>query len=103
METILTSYTQYCAFCGKPTENEHHLLFGKGIRPLAEEDGIKLPICVRCHTAGNVKERIHDNVMAEKLSKICGQLAWEKRKVSEGISEEKARELFRYRYGRSYL
>ena len=75
----------------------------RGIRPLAEDDGIKLPVCVRCHTSGNVTERIHDNVMAEKLSKICGQLAWEKRKVAEGFTEEKARELFRYRYGRSYL
>lgn len=103
METILTTYTQYCAFCGRPTENEHHLLFGKGIRPLAEDDGIKLPICARCHTMGNVAERIHDNVMAEKLSKICGQLAWEKHKVSMGHTEAEARELFRCRYGRSYL
>lgn len=102
-KSILTEYTQYCSFCGTPCYSEHHLLFGKGIRPLAEADGIKLPACGKCHTSGNIAERIHDNPMAEKLSKICGQLAWEKRKVSEGHTEEDARELFRKRYGRSYL
>lgn len=103
MESILTKYTQYCAFCGQPTYDEHHLLFGKGIRPLAEADGIKLPACKKCHTLGIIAERIHDNPMAEKLSKMCGQLAWEKRKVAEGCTEDEAREWFRKRYGRSYL
>lgn len=90
-------------FCGKPCFSEHHLLFGTGIRPLAEQDGIKAPICEQCHTSGKVIERIHDNPMAEKLSKIAGQLAFEKRKCAEGFSEDDAREIFRKRYGRSYL
>ena len=90
-------------FCGKPCYSEHHLLFGTGIRPLAEEDGIKVPICEQCHTSGKVSERIHDNSMAEKLSKIAGQLAFEKRKCAEGMTEDDAREAFRKRYGGSYL
>ena len=100
---IVTKYNNYCAFCGRPTEEEHHLLFGMGIRELAEKDGIKLPICSYCHTLNPATQRIHDNVVAEKLSKIAGQLAWEKHCVASGKTEDDARRLFQQRYGRSYL
>ena len=50
-----------------------------------------------------VAQRVHDNTTAEKLSKIAGQLAWEKHCVASGHTEDEARELFRKRYGRSYL
>lgn len=62
---------------------------------MAEEDGIKVPSCNRCHNIGMVKERIHDNPMAEKLSKMLGQAIYEK--------EIGTREDFRKRYGKSYL
>lgn len=100
---IVTKYNKNCAFCGRPCETEHHLLFGGSIRRIAEEDGIKLPACDWCHTLNAVKDRIHDNPMAEKLSKIAGQLAWEKHDVAQGYTEEEARERFRKRYGQSYL
>lgn len=104
MKSILTKYTGYCMFCGKPTTIPHHFLFGKGIRGLAEEDGVKGPICSNCHTTGwPVYSRIHDNPMAMKLSKMVGQLAWEKHKVASGMTEDDAREAFRKRYGVSYL
>jgi hypothetical protein len=103
MKSILTEYTDYCLFCGRPTTATHHLLFGRGIRPLADRDGLTIPICDDCHNMGDKLERIHDNPMAEKMSKIIGQLAYEKRKVSEGMTEEQARESFRKRYSNSYL
>lgn len=92
---IVTSYNGICFFCGDTAECEHHLLFGKGIRPLAEEDGLKIPSCNRCHNFGILIERIHDNPMAEKLSKMLGQAIYEK--------EIGTREDFRKRYGKSYL
>ena len=100
---ILTEYEHNCMFCGRPTEYEHHFLFGNGLRPLAEADGIKGPCCDNCHTQNQVKNRIHDNPMAERLSKIAGQLAWEKHTMAGGMSEPEAREAFRKRYGRSFL
>ena len=103
MKSILTEYTDYCLFCGRPTTATHHLLFGRGIRPLADRDGLTIPICDGCHNMGDKLERIHDNPMAEKMSKIIGQLAYEKRKVYEGMTEEQARESFRKRYSNSYL
>lgn len=94
MKSIVTKYPDICIFCGAPAECEHHLLFGIGIRPLAEEDGIKVPSCNKCHNMGSISERVHENPMAEKLSKMLGQAIYEKYHT---------REEFRKRYGQSYL
>ena len=95
MKSIVTEYRKNCIFCGRPTEEEHHLLFGTSARRLAEEDGLKVPCCSGCHTANRVRERIHDNPMAEKLSKMLGQAMYEAKIGS--------REEFRERYGVSYF
>ena len=95
MKSLLTEYENICFFCGKPADFEHHLLFGNGRRKLAEQDGLKVPICNNCHTIGQLTRRIHDNSMAEKLSKMLGQSFYE--------SKLGTREEFRKRYGKSYL
>lgn len=93
--SIVTKYTENCAFCGKPSNNEHHLLFGHGKRELAEEDGLKVPVCPGCHTMNENIRKLHGNSMAEKLSKMLGQAMYE---AKIGTREE-----FRKRYGESYL
>lgn len=103
MKSIITKYTKNCMLCGTPTTTEHHFLFGSGTRPLADEDGVKGPVCSKCHNIGKIPERIHDNSAAEALSKMVGQLAWEKHQVAAGMTEDEAREAFRRRYGMSYL
>lgn len=127
MKSIVTEYTDVCFFCGRPAEGEHHLIFGSAGRELSEKDGLKVPVCNNCHNMGQVSMRIHDNPMAEKLSKMLGQAIWEKEqilqkeaetakdlayefgKVDFNIGGEKrkaaqtAREGFRKRYGKSYL
>ena len=101
---IVTDYPNICIFCGGYAEEEHHLLFGHGLRPLADTAGIKVVTCRKCHTgATKVQERLHDNSIAEKLSKIAGQLAWEKHDVAQGHTEEESRTRYRNRYGVSYL
>ena len=97
MQSIVTKYTQFCALCGKPTTEEHHLVFGISERDLAEQDGLKIGICSQCHLFHK------NNPIACKMSKMMGQLAFEKRKCAEGATEDEAREMFRKRYGRSYL
>lgn len=54
--------------------------------------------------SGGIRQ-IHNNSAAEKLSKIAGQLAWEKEYYHKlyGYENDPAREAFRKRYGRSYL
>lgn len=95
MKSIVTEYTGVCFYCGQPAECQHHLIFGRGLRNLAEEDGLKVPSCNKHHNTGRIDERIHGNPMAEKLSKMLGQLVYEK--------EIGTREDFRKRYKKSYL
>lgn len=92
---IVTEYKDICFFCGAAAECEHHLLFGSGTRQLADKDGLKVPSCNKCHNMGQINERIHENPMAEKLSKMLGQAIYE--------SKIGTREEFRRRYGKSYL
>ena len=94
-KSIVTTDDYACFFCGRPADCEHHLLFGKGIRDLAEEDGLKVPVCNNCHTIGTLSGRVHDNSKAEQLSKMLGQAIFEN-KIG-------TREQFMKRYGRSYL
>ena len=98
-------YAMYCFFCGTPSiHGEHHFLFGRGIKNLAEEDGIKAHTCDRCHVCGNKLERVHDNPMAEKLSKMFGQAIYERNVIASGEVKtiDAAREMFRKRYGQCY-
>ena len=95
MDSIVTEYKQICFFCGRPAECEHHLVFGLSGRDLSEKDGLKVPSCNKCHNMGEVVRRIHDNPMAEKLSKMLGQAIYE--------GKIGTREEFIKRYGKSYL
>lgn len=114
MKSIVTEHDTICFICGRTAEAEHHLIFGTAGRELSEKDGLKVPICNNCHNMGNVARRIHGNPMAERMSKIIGQLAWEKDYLLAdvtGVCDEddekraarQAREEFRKRYGVSYL
>lgn len=86
---IVTDYPEICFICGRPSEAEHHLVFGTAGRELSEKDGLKVPVCNNCHNMGEILMRIHGNPMAERMSKIIGQLAWEKE-----YALQKADELF---------
>lgn len=103
MKSILTDNMDYCFFCGKPAECRHHLIFGSANRQKADEDGLIVPACNKCHNMGSTIERVHDNPMAEKMSKMMGQMAWEQARILEGIPYGTAREMFRQRYKISYL
>ena len=111
MKSIVTEYTNISAFSQNRRECDHHLIFGSGLRELADEDGLTIPLTHKEHNLGKDTEKIHENQAAEKLSKMAGQLAYEKeyyRKALETLGEiekgsDPAREMFRERYGISYL
>lgn len=111
MGNVVTRYTEVSAFSARPRECNHHLVFGSGLRKLAEEDGLILPLTNYEHNIGSISERIHGNIAAEKLSKMLGQVAFEKefyRKALESLQEvgggaDPARDVFMKRYGISYL
>ena len=104
-KSIGTEYEDICAICGKPKECTHHLCFGPD-RAKADEDCLTIPLCHKHHNVGIASNKIHENTAAEALSKMVGQLAWEKdyyrRKLPETDTDE-AREAFRSRYGHSFL
>ena len=87
MNSIITEYTEFCLICGTPSTDPHHCLSGSD-RIHADEDGLVIPVCRACHRF------IHDNPKALTMSKIIGQLAYER---------EHTREEFRARYRHSYL
>jgi len=106
MKSVVTEFTEICAICGKPAECEHHLIFGTGMRRLCDEDHIVLPMCNDCHNMSDrLTSRIHDNPMAESLSKMLGQMAWEKEFYKQLSKQDVdiARITFMKRYGKSYL
>lgn len=51
-----------CEICGKRMASEtHHLIYGKGIRNLCDDDSIILELCQECH------KEIHYNATAGHL------------------------------------
>lgn len=94
---MITKYEQYCALCGKPATDKHHLIEGHGYRQLADTDGLIIPICRTCH------DKVHLTPVAMRLGQIAGQLEFEKQQVAEGVSVDDAREIFRARYNKSFL
>ena len=93
---MITNYTEYCIICGRPKTDDHHLVFGRGRRKLASQDDLLIPLCREHH------DFIHKGE-CQTLSKIIGQLLYERDKCAEGYAVDAARESFRLRYGESYL
>lgn len=110
-KSIITNYDKISTFSGLPAECEHHCIFGNGLRELAEEDGLKIYLlnCEHNMSSKGTINQIHGNPAAEKLSKMLGQIAWEKKFIANRYGlpfddiEEEAREAFRDRYGQSWL
>ena len=102
MDSIVTKFEGICAITGKRATCKHHLVFGRGFRKLADEDGLWIPLIDEVHDMG--KFAIHDNPTAEALSKMLGQAVWEKHEIAtKGVDEDEARRRWIKRYGRSYL
>lgn len=113
-KSIVTEFDDISAFSGAPAQARHHLIFGRGLRELAEEDHLWIPLTHAEHNMNPNGQRwqVHENAPAEALSKIAGQLAWEKEYIANTLSTteelkaimyKEAREEFRKRYGRSWL
>ena len=96
-QNFITEYSKYCAFCGTPTTEFHHLCFGGANRRLSDDDNLVLPICRECHN------EIHGIPIASKLSKMLGQAFFELNENAHKGDILNAREKFRKRYGKSYL
>lgn len=83
-----------CALCGGPANEEHHLIHGSGRRKLAEEDGLKIDVCTRCHTLG--PKAIHNNPELDRELQKLGEMMWLEK--TGGTVED-----FIQRYGKNYI
>lgn len=97
-KSIMQEDKSICYLCGKeggyynPLE-EHHVIYGKGNRPLSEKYGLKVMLhAVTCHKHGNGP---HNN--AETRKKLCqdAQKAFE--------AKHGSREDFMRIFGKNYL
>ena len=114
-KSILTKYENISAFSPRTAQCQHHLIFGRGLRQIAEEDGCWIPLTDSEHNMSSkgLIYQIHENPAAEKLSKMLGQMAVEHRMLIKELSQitgksedeifDEVRERFRKRYKESYL
>lgn len=100
---MITKYREMCMCCGKRKEEVHHLLFGKD-RQNADDDGLTMPLCEKCHK-GAIKQhdRIHGNPRAEDLSKMLGEAMFIATYNRSDQEVERIKDIFMKRYGRNYL
>lgn len=106
-KSIVTKYEDISAFSGAMADCQHHLVFGRGKRDLADKYGLWIPLTNAEHnmSPNGLVYQIHENPAAEKLSKMVGQLAFEKeyyRKLCGAIGDP-AREEFRKVFFESFL
>ena len=76
----------------------HHCIHGRGLRKLADQDGLVIWICDRHHSA------LHDDPdhPYDAELKALAQEAFIKARMKQGYPKDVARDLFRERYGRFY-
>ena len=73
----------------------HHCLHGS-YRQLADEDGLTVYLCRYHHS------RLHDKGEFDMMLKIKAMRAYIAKLMTEGVSEEDARERFRKRYDKFF-
>lgn len=74
MKSIVTNRMDRCFYCGA-THNieEHHIIYGLGLRDLSEKYGLKVGLCPICHRDG--KRGVHgcnkklDHLLKKKAQK----------------------------------
>lgn len=89
-ESIIQPRGNKCYICGKYTDLQtHHVLHGTSMRKKADEDGLTVKLCIRCHAD------LHDKGDSDRLLQQVGQYFWEQNYGT--------RDQFRSRYGKSFL
>lgn len=77
-----------CYLCGSPISEEHHLIFGRGMRELSEQYGLVIQLCRTCH------EEMHRNKV---------MMAWSKAEGQRRFEAEHGHEEYMKIFGRNYL
>lgn len=90
-QSIIAKPDNLCYFCARYGNLEkHHCIHGTANRRLADEDGLFVWLCHRCHM------QLHDKGIGDKGLQIVAEKAWMQR---YGKTEED----FIKRYGKNYI
>jgi len=91
MESIVhTTNKELCFFCGQWATDLHHCIHGTANRKLADQDGLTVMLCRRCHM------NLHDKGTCDRELQRIAQKAWMDH-------NGKTADDFIKRYGKSYL
>lgn len=88
-----------CIECGQAYAETHEIFFGPN-REKSIEHGMQIRLCGEHHRGNNGPHMNHETDMKYKQAY---QQVFEDYHVSNGMSEEEARALFRREFGRSYI
>ncbi len=74
--SVITADWDHCFICGA-TQNlrEHHVFFGTANRKQSEKHGMKVPLCMNCHTGPS---GVHHNKELDLRIKQLAQIEFEK-------------------------
>jgi hypothetical protein len=104
---VQEKFRKYCAICGKPITEEHHLIGGRN-RHLCDLDGLVISLCNEHHTGSNCSA--HHCKEFKRLCNMLAEVAWIKEQYKEmckqagiEIPEEVLIGQFISRYGENYL
>ena len=75
-ESIITDWPEFCLICGAKAEHTHHAIPGTANRAKSDRYGLLMPLCANCHDMS--RDSIHKNPKMASMSKIIGQLAYER-------------------------
>ena len=91
MESIVhTTNKELCFFCGQWATDLHHCIHGTANRKLADQDGLTVRLCRRCHM------NLHDKGTCDRELQKIAQQKWMEH-------NGKTADDFIKRYGKSYL
>ena len=91
MESIIhTKNKELCFLCGQLGDSVHHCLHGTANRKLADQDGLTVRLCRRCHM------NLHDKGTCDRELQRIAQEKWMEH-------NGKTADDFIKRYGKSYL
>ena len=120
IKSVLQTDWDRCFFniCGNPPTQIHHVMHGNAAnKRKAEEDGLLIHVCAKCHEAIHFDKESSGRM--DRSLKRLAQIKWEEgwkarhtmgifksvREVEDYVSiqEDKARQAWMDRYGRNYL
>lgn len=79
-----------------PATETHHVIYGRGLRELSDADGLTVRLCQFHH------DRLHKKHEFDMALKIIAQRKYIENRMTEGMTEDEARERFRERYGKYF-